>query len=1279
MKKTLFSLFLITCFFSGFSAHWMDIRSMSPSPGKIELVSTDIQHSVIRFTMDGFNLREVQTPQGTAYTVSLDKTTPILTAGAPDLPKFAVSLVIPDLARMGVKVVSTLYKDYENIVVAPSKGVIMRDVDPSKVPYQYGKVYTANKFFPGDLTDTRDPFIIRDLRGQTLLVYPFQYNPVTKILRVYYDMTVEFYKTGDNGFNPLIRKTKDIRINNSFLSIYSKGFLNFKAVTYTPVNDYGKLLVISYGQFMDAVRPYVNWKNSIGYPAKLVNVADIGTTAAAIKSYISGYYNTYGLTFVLLVGDGPQIPTNTGGGLGGPSDNAYGYIVGNDHYADLFIGRFSAENVGQVQTQVQRSIDYEKSPQFLTDNWFTTVLGIGSDQGPGDDNEYDYQHIRGQQSQLLQYTYTLNPELFDGSQGGNDAGGSPGPADVSAVVNDGTGLVLYCGHGSQTSWGTTGFSNSNVNQLTNQGKLPFIWSVACVNGDFVSGTCFAEAWLRANQGGQPTGAIAFLGSTINQSWNSPMEGQDAMTDILAESFPDNIKRTFGGISINGCMEMIDAYGADGSNMADTWTIFGDPALQVRTANPGTMVVSNDPVLVIGGTTLTVTCNVNGARATATLNDSILATSLVANNTAVLTFPALPPNDSVHLVVTAYNYLPYITDIPIVTPSGPYIMYYDKHINDTTGNNNDLLDYGEDILLTVFVKNVGVLPTTNLAVKVRSTDPYISIIDSSENYGVVAPDQVKKVTDAFMFHTSNQIPDGHAIEFTLASTDGTQNWSSQFSVDAHSPVLSMGNWIVIDSTGNNNGRLDPGETDFIRIYVNNSGSSEAYNVIGHLVSVNPFVTVTQDQATYGNMTGGNGCYKLFTIHIDDLAPQGQTAPFLLELTADKDITGSGSFDLVVGKIPVLIVDYDGNTNSGPAMKSAVEELDLVADYTTTNVPDTLDQYSAIFVCLGVFPENHILSGTDGQKLATYLNNGGMLYMEGGDTWVADPQTVVHPMFHIFPSSDGMGDLGTILGYTGTFTQGMTFSYTGDNSFIDQIGSQSTSFAVFKNQSPNYDNVIANDAGLSRTIGSSFEFGGLAEGTYPSTKVRLMQEYLNFFGIQPPPLMANFIGFPTDVEPTGTVNFTDYSTGGITTWNWSFPGGTPAVSTDPDPVITYFTSGTYDVRLIVDNGVSQDTMLKQNYVHVAYPTDAGQNHGKLECKVQPNPGSGIFRLNISSLKDNVVSMKVMNTIGSTVYLATEIPVKGNIQYSLDLSGQPAGIYFLNIKGKESTITIKLIISK
>ncbi len=674
MRKIYIFITLAAITLTGFAGNWIDISSPVPVPAKIKLVSSTIDRSILQITLEGFTLREVQTPNGPAFVVETGNSTPILEAGSPDLPKLTASLVIPDQAGMSVSVVSSGYKDYPGLLIAPSKGTIMRDVDPATVPYNFGPAYATDRFFPTSMADTREPYIIRDVRGQTIIISPFRYNPVTKTLRVYYDLSIEFVKTAENGLNPLAASTDAKQLSPDFRSVLQRQFMNFDAITYMPLNDYGNLLVICHGPFMAAMQPYVDWKRAEGYQTEMISKDSVGTTAAQIKSFISDYYTTKGLTHVLLVGDGPQIPTNTGGGLGGPSDNAYGYVSGNDHYADIFIGRFSAENEAQVLTQVKRTLDYEQNPQFPDSNWFTTVIGIASDQGPGDDGEMDYQHIRNQQTQLLNYTYAANPELFDGSQGGHDANGNPTPPMVATELNSGAGLVLYTGHGSKTSWGSSGFSNNNVNQLTNAGMLPFIWSVACVNGEFMSGgPCFAEAWMRASQGGQPTGAIAFLGSTINQSWNSPMEGQDAMTNILIESDSSNIRRTFAGISINGCMKMIDSYGTDGAKMADTWTVFGDPTIMVRSAFPQPIAAQYDTMLFVSDSTLAVYCSVNGARVTATLGNEILATELIVNDTAVLAFPALASAfDTVHLTITAYNMVPYLGDLIIRDIPAPVV-------------------------------------------------------------------------------------------------------------------------------------------------------------------------------------------------------------------------------------------------------------------------------------------------------------------------------------------------------------------------------------------------------------------------------------------------------------------------------------------------------------------------------------------------------------------------------------------------------------------------------
>ena len=103
-----------------------------------------------------------------------------------------------------------------------------------------------------------------------------------------------------------------------------------------------------------------------GIEVKTEDVASIGGSGA-IKTYIEDEYaNNPSLVYVLLVGDHAYVPSSSTSA--GDSDNNYSYIVGNDHYPDLFMGRFSAETEDDIKTMVYRTIQYEKYPD-ASDSW----------------------------------------------------------------------------------------------------------------------------------------------------------------------------------------------------------------------------------------------------------------------------------------------------------------------------------------------------------------------------------------------------------------------------------------------------------------------------------------------------------------------------------------------------------------------------------------------------------------------------------------------------------------------------------------------------------------------------------------------------------------------------------------------------------------------------------------------------------------------------------------------------------------------------------------------
>ena len=1103
LKKIFFVLITLQLFGAGaYAGDYIRVADGSAGKnGNFELLSSEPNVSRVHFTLNGFYKTDVSTVKGEAWLLNIPSRGGVnLEKGAPQLPLFATSLIIPGDAHMDVQVVSAKYKDYENVLVAPSKGNLPRTVNPESVPYEYGDIYSMNAFYPSKISKLRSPYILRDFRGQTLVLQPFRYNPVTKTLRVYYDIVVEVKKTGTSTVNVMVNSKKTEKTDKRFDNIYSRHFLNYnnKGSRYTPVDEHGNMLVICYGAFMSAMQPYVDWKTESGISVDIVDVATVGNTSSQIKQYISNYYNQNGLTFVLLVGDAPQVPPGYIGG--NASDNYYTYVAGNDHYPDLLIGRFSAETVDHVNTMVERTLNYEKTPPSDT-AWYTKAIGIGSDQGPGDDGEYDYEHIRNiGNNKLLPFTYNYAYEFFDGSQGGNDAPGNPTPTMISNAINSGATIINYCGHGSTTSWGTSGFSNNNINNLVNDNHLPFIFSVACVNGNFVNNTCFAEAWLRATHNGEPTGAIATIMSTINQSWNPPMCGQDEMNDILVETYSGNIKRTYGGIALNGCMEMSDEYGSDGDEMTDTWTVFGDPSVIVRTAAPQDMTVTAPGELYLNDTSMTISTNTTEGTACLSLNGVILGTAQIdSTGNATITFAPLTSVDTADFVITSFNFRPHIVQIPIVNNIVPVIELADVIIDDSNGNGQ--LDYHETADLTLALANTGYDTAKNILTTVSIASKYISVTDSTEYYGDIIDGDTVTVQDGFRFTVSDTISDMTLAVFRVKSVDTVSGdaWTNSFGRILHAPKLQYGGFEIDDSGANGNGRLDPGETADIIITVANTGSSTAYNVVSQLNTLYPYITVTEPQQPLGDLEQNETKTVTYQVSVSGDAPDGSTAFFDVDIVADYNRSASGSFYTNIGLKPLALIKLAGIEPSADSMSVCLQNLGIGCE-VLDHIPDNTAGYKSLFVLLGTFPDNYVLSTEQGQKLATFLNNGGRVYMEGADTWTQDTVTPVHPMFHITGIDDGLGDLYKVRGLDNGIMNGLTFDFNGNNNYIDHIAADDSSVLIFENPQTNneYGVGVSFENELYKTVGLSFEFAGLKDSADNNKEV-VMARILTFFNV------------------------------------------------------------------------------------------------------------------------------------------------------------------------------------
>ena len=893
MKRLLLVLSLLTIMLTALMAEDMTVSNYQ---NDIRLINSGSANLTMEMTLGHFERKPVTINGSTWYELTVKGAGLTLEAGYPQVPIFAGSVIIGGTARMELNPLASEYVDIP-MQVAPSKGNLTRDIDPATVPYNFAEFYQGDSVYPTQTSTLSEPFILRDYRGITVRFQPFVYNPSTGTLRVYTKLSVSLVNTGTDLTNAIT--TPKTAYSPYFEEIYSNLFLNFGDAKYPSLMEQGRILVVSHTMFMTDIMPYVNWKRQNGYQVDLVDMATIGTTAQQLQTYIQNQYNlNNNLMFVQLVGDAQQIPTLTSGG--GGSDPSFTLCAGGDSYPDIFIGRFSAQTVAELQTQVQRTVWYERDIQAGA-TWIQKATGIASAQGggsQGDMGESDQAHMELIRTDLLNYGYTSVDQIYDAT--GATA------AMVTTNLNQGRGFLNYVGHGSDTSWGTTGFNNSNVNTLANANMLPFIVSVACVNGNFTNQTCFAEAWLRAQNAGNPTGAIAFYGSTINQSWNSPMRAEDEITDLLVAE----AKHTIGGLYFNGSSKMIEVYAADGISMFKTWHIFGDASLAVRTKNPVAMVPSFTPVLFLGMSSFPVTA-VPNARVTLYANGTVYGTTVAdATGNATVTLTTLPaePMD-LTLTITALNKVTYIGTVQVLPSVGPYITLGEMTVTD--GNNN-LPEYNENVNVNFVLNNVGSDAAVGVEINVISSDQYLTVTTASETVGTIPANSTQSTNTGFVLHFAANTPDQHASTFTvlITLTDGTSYEYSR-SIVVNAPSFTWGDLQVTEVTGNGNGRIDAGETVTLTIPVTNSGHATASNLDNTIVIGNVNNLITPIVTNVTELPVGSNASYIYQVTFSSQIPVGTVAQITAMLFSG-EYTAINNYSMTIG---LMIEDFESGTFTG----------------------------------------------------------------------------------------------------------------------------------------------------------------------------------------------------------------------------------------------------------------------------------------------------------------------------------------------------------------------------
>ncbi|MBC7775251.1 MAG: DUF4832 domain-containing protein [Phycisphaerae bacterium] len=153
---------------------------------------------------------------------------------------------------------------------------------------------------------------------------------------------------------------------------------------------------------------------------------------------------------------------------------------------------------------------------------------------------------------------------------------------------------------------------------------------------------------------------------------------------------------------------------------------------------------------------------------------------------------------------------------------------------------------------------------------------------------------------------------------------------------------------------------------------------------------------------------------------------------------------------------------------------------------------------------------------------------------------------------------------------------------------------------------------------------------------------------------------------------TVTFSN-QTASCWEYQWSFPGGTPATSTLPNPTVVYQNAGAFDVGLSVTNAAGTGTNLKNNYIVAASTVHVNETHrmcqgGSATCAGEEFFAPGNFPITLTTVQgcDSVVhcNITVVPTyIGQTKFVNLCFP--STYQVCDEIYDQ-TGIYATNCTG-------------
>lgn len=762
---------------------------------------------------------------------------------------------------------------------------------------------------------------------------------------------------------------------------------------------------------------FVKWKRQKGFDVRIVPFDQIpgggeSISFGALRDWMRLQWQELRPEYLLLVGDVdgtaacPDSVVQAHTGDFDVSDHFYACQEGEDYFPELFVGRFSVDNLQQLYVMAQKPVVHETAPLQASDSWLTHGLVVScnySDTGtppvsPNETSRWVIDKLRANGFTIGPQDSLFYPPLTDGS------------ALIGSALNQGRGIVSYRGWANSNGWIYPAYDRADIDQLGNYMLMPVVGSFVCQTGAFGQGAgdvvvedpCFGEKFVRLGSPGENRGAVAFVGPSdlhTRTQYNNPVCSGffNAIFDLDITSI--------GPALLNGKMELYNGYPRERDDRFSSYFYFhiynvlGDPDLKIWRAIPRAMALEAPAALAPGQTLLEVTVRdadgqpVDGATVTLTAGEDgglLLARGVSLGGHVLLNLDPASLTAGLVATLTAdhIDHIPAQQALPVLA-AAVALELTGLSVSEELADGQ--LRAGEQLDLSLNLRNRGTAAAPAGTALLR--DPalwetlpdFFTVLDGEVATPALAAGESGSSQGAFRIRLTADVPDQAQVHVATDLSAGTFQGVADARLSASNLALSLVSAVWRSGAG----QLLTGQLDTLELELENSGAFDLTNALLTLRSTDERVRVLADEAALPALAqggrgtvsfvleGGAGLFSGQVLQVGlEVAEAGRLAELSVPLPVGSTLAEDPYGPDAHGYFAVESTDYDVRS------KPAYDWVELDPAYGGSGATRLILGDDDVTTLDLPFPLTHY--GRTGTRLSVCSNG----WVSLGETWISD---------------------------------------------------------------------------------------------------------------------------------------------------------------------------------------------------------------------------------------------------------------------------------------------------